>query len=78
MKAIWDKLISVLKWIAKHYKRFNTWYKGLYKGKPWYIKGLLAIGTLFVTIILTLIAININFLWLFGKSPSLHDIMEPR
>ncbi|MBR5030493.1 MAG: penicillin-binding protein, partial [Muribaculaceae bacterium] len=78
MKSIWDKLISALKWIAKHYKRFNTWYKGLYKGKPWYIKGLLAIGTLFVTIIFTLIAININFLWLFGKSPSLHDIMEPR
>ena len=68
---VWQSVVS-------RYKRFNAWYKGLYAGKPWYKKAFYAMCTLFVTILLLLIAVNINFLWLFGKSPSLHEIMEPR
>lgn len=64
--------------IVARYKRFNAWYKGLYAGKPWYTKAFYAMCTLFVTFLLLLMAVNVNFLWLFGKSPSLHDIMEPR
>lgn len=78
MRVFWDKIVRVWKWLSQRYKRFNAWYKGLYEGKPWYIKGLVAMGTLLVTLILTVVAINMNFLWLFGKSPSLHEIMEPR
>lgn len=73
-----DKLKGIFRSIVNRYKRFNAWYKGLYAGKPWYVKGFYAMCTTFVTILLLLIAVNINFLWLFGKSPSLHDIMEPR
>ncbi len=75
---IWDKLVRVWQTIAQRYRRFNTWYKSLYAGKPWYKKCFAALCTLLVTILLSLVAININFLWLFGKSPSLHEIMEPR
>ena len=78
IKNIWQKIVAFLKAIINLYKRFNAWYKGLYEGKPWYVKGLLAICTLFATLVLTIIAINTNFLWLFGKSPSLGEIMEPR
>ena len=77
MGGIWDKIIGFVKAIIGYYQRFNAWYKGLYDGKPWYIKSLLALCTLFVTLILTVVAINTNFLWLFGKSPSLSDIMDP-
>lgn len=64
--------------IVNRYKRFNAWYKGLYAGKRWYTKAFYAMCTLLTTIILLLVAVNTNFLWLFGKSPSLHEIMEPR
>lgn len=70
-RGLWRKVVN-------RYKRFNAWYKGLYAGKPWYTKTFYAMCTLLTTIILLLVAVNTNFLWLFGKSPSLHDIMEPR
>lgn len=75
---IWYKLVDGWQYLADRYQRFNAWYKSLYAGKPWYKKCLAALCTLLATIFLMLFAININFLWLFGKSPSLHDIMEPR
>ncbi len=68
---LWHSLVS-------RYKRFNAWYKSLYAGKPWYTKAFYGMCTVLVTFMLLLLAVNVNFLWLFGKSPSLHDIMEPR
>lgn len=59
------------------WRRFKTWYKGLYAGRPWWMKILLAIATFIVSILLYLIAVDINFLWLFGKSPSADRIMHP-
>jgi len=50
------------------------WYKGIFKGRPWYIKILSALGTLVVAFFLYLIMVDINFLWLFGKSPSMSDV----
>ena len=50
------------------------WYKGLYQGRKWYIKTLSVIGTLVVAFFLYLIMVDINFLWLFGKSPSMSDV----
>ncbi len=76
--SIWQKIGDTFHAAKQRYKRFNAWYKRLYAGKPWYVKGLYAMATLFVTIVLTLVAVNMNFLWLFGKSPSLFEIMEPR
>ncbi len=68
---LWHSLVG-------RYKRFNAWYKGLYAGKPWYKKAFYAMCTTFITFLLLLVAVNMNFLWLFGKSPSLREIMEPR
>ena len=68
---LWHSLVGC-------YKRFNAWYKGLYAGKPWYKKAFYAMCTTFITFLLLLVAVNMNFLWLFGKSPSLREIMEPR
>ena len=78
MGGILSKIAAVLRWVAERYQRFNAWYKGLYAGKPWYVKSLMALCTLVVTLVLTVVAININLLWLFGKSPSLSEIMSPR
>ena len=62
-----EKLIQALKSAAR-------WYKGIFKGRPWYIKILSALGTLVVAFFLYLIMVDVNFLWLFGKSPSMSDV----
>ena len=46
-----------------------NWYKNLYKGRPWYMKTITAIVSMIVFLFLYLGAVDINFLWLFGKSP---------
>ena len=61
-------------YIKKAYK----WYIGIFKGRPWYIKLLSAIATLIVAFMLYLGAVDINFLWLFGKSPSMSTIVNTR
>ena len=50
------------------------WYKGLYKGRPWYVRLLAVVGTLIAAFFLYLVMVDINFLWLFGKSPSMSDV----
>ena len=54
-----------------------SWYKGLYKGRAWYTKTIAVLCSLIVAFILYLVAVDVNFLWLFGKSPGLNAIMNP-
>ena len=58
--------------LAKTWK----WYKGLYKGRAWYTKLAVAFCTMIITFILYLVAVDVNFLWLFGKSPSVSDVKD--
>ena len=53
------------------------WYKRQYKGKPWWRKALNLIVTFLVLFFLFLVAVDNNFLWLFGKSPSMQAISNP-
>ena len=64
--------------IKGNWHRFKMWYKGLYRGRPWWAKTLAALATFIVLFLLYLIAVDINLLWLFGKSPSTSSIMHPR
>lgn len=57
--------------------RAGRWYKNLYRGRPWYIKIVSGIVSLIIAFILYLVAVDINFLWLFGKSPSMDKIKNP-
>ena len=54
------------------------WYKHLYKGRPWYIKILSFVISVILAFFLYLGAVDINFLWLFGKSPSMSTIKNKR
>ena len=54
------------------------WYACLFKGRPWYIKILSTIGSIVIFIILYLGAVDINFLGLFGKSPSMQTVKNTR
>lgn len=63
--------------ILHYLKQLAQWYTHLYKGRPWYVKTLAAIATSIVVFILYLGAVDINFLWLFGKSPGMSAIKNP-
>ena len=55
-----------------------NWYIGIFKGRPWYVKLLSGVASLVVAFVLYLVAVDCNFLWLFGKSPSMDTIKNKR
>ena len=57
---------------------FWSWYKRLYKGRAWYTKTIIALCSLVISFIIYLIMVDINFLWLFGKSPGFSQIKNPQ
>lgn len=58
-------------------KSFFAWYKRLYRGRAWYIKTLVGFASCIVAFFIYLGMVDINFLWLFGKSPGFLTIMNP-
>ena len=59
-------------------KGIFSWYIGIFKGRPWYIKIVSTVASVVVMFVLYLLAVNFNFLWLFGKSPSMQTIKDKR
>ncbi|WP_052342081.1 transglycosylase domain-containing protein [Xylanibacter brevis] len=59
-------------------KKFISWYIGIFKGRPWYIKMVSTIGSFIVLMLLYMGAVDINLFWLFGKSPSMSTIINTR
>ena len=70
------KVKPILIWCQKKVRTFFTWYRNLYRGRKWYTKALIGIASCIVAFFLYLGAVDINFLWLFGKSPGFSAIKE--
>lgn len=71
------KIIRFFRWCWNKILAFIAWYKHLYVGRKWYTKTLLAIISVIISFFIYLGMVDINFLWLFGKSPSWSDIKDP-
>ena len=71
------KIKNILILCLNKTKAFLVWYKKLYKGRPWYTKTLVGFASCIVAFFLYLGMVDINFLWLFGKSPGFYTIMNP-
>lgn len=69
--------ISAFNFIKTRCKAWVSKGKTIFKQSPWYIKLLLSGATFLVLFFIYLIMVDINFLWLFGKSPSLSSISNP-
>ena len=69
---------SILSLPWRGVKKAVNWYIGIFKGRPWYIKIVSTIASLLVIFVLYLVAVDVNFLWLFGKSPSMEMIKNKR
>ena len=72
-----NKVKTIFAWIWHKFRASWTWYKSLYQGRAWYTKTVVALASCIVAFILYLGAVDINFLWLFGKSPGFSRIMNP-
>lgn len=53
------------------------WYEHLYINTSWYTKALASFTTFVALFLIYLAMVDVNFLWLFGKSPSLSSIHNP-
>ena len=73
-----QKLIEIANSTWQWIKGLWPWYKSLYKGRPWYVKTLAGIVSLIAAFFIYLGAVDMNFLWLFGKSPSMATIKNKR
>ena len=61
-----DRIKSLLLLLKAKLLQFARWYKTI-----------AGIVSFFVFLIVYFTAVNLNFLWLFGKSPTIHSIMHP-
>ncbi len=64
-----NKLKTLYQWCMQKGTAFWSWYKKLYIGQPTWRKALVGFVSCIVAFFLYLGAVDINFLWLFGKSP---------
>lgn len=62
-------LRRALQWIGRATRAFWAWYKTLYKNTKWYTKASAIVCSLIALFIIYLGMVDMNFLWLFGKSP---------
>ncbi len=70
------KVKLILTWCLQKARTFCHWYRNLYRGRKWYSKTLIGIASCIVAFFLYLGAVDINLLWLFGKSPGFIAIKD--
>ena len=79
-KSLTKQLPVAWKYMKDRLKKFIAWRKARfvrYRQLVWYRKLANTILTIVVLFLLYLFLVDINFLWLFGKSPGLRSISNP-
>ena len=77
-RNIIQRLFSPIIWMLKKCTQFGRWYRSLYKNAPWWKKIGVGFISFIVFIFVYCISVQFNLFWLFGKSPSLDTIMNPK
>ena len=72
-----NKIKNLITALWQKTRAFWPWYKNLYRGRAWYTKTLIGLVSCIAAFIIYLGMVDINFLWLFGKSPGFSRIMNP-
>jgi len=75
---MWQQLKYLLLKINSLFRRAVQWYVSLFRCRPWYVKILAGLASFFLFFILYLGAVDINFLGLFGRSPSMDEVRNAR
>lgn len=77
-KSLLNTLLRPFRWCIRKLKGFWSWYKSLYKDQPWWKKTIVVISSSIAFLFFYVFAVTFNLFWLFGKSPSLSEIMHPK
>ena len=77
-RNIFQRIFSPFIWLGKKCAQFGRWYRSLYKNAPWWKKVGVGFSSFVFFIIFYCFAVQFNLFWLFGKSPSLDTIMNPK
>lgn len=85
LKLIGENIWIVLVWtyqnitrrVLKPVFRFTLYNWKAFRQRRWFIKPLSFLYTFFVTLVLYVIAIQVNFLWMFGSMPSIDMVENP-
>lgn len=77
-KGIWRTVCAPFHWVGRALRAAWRWYVGQYKGRAWWYKIITAVWTFFALLAFYIFAVSVNLFWLFGKSPSLDDILHPK
>ena len=77
-RNIFQRLFSPIVWMLKKCAQFGRWYRSLYKNAPWWKKIGVGFISFIVFIFVYCLSVQFNLFWLFGKSPSLDTIMNPK
>lgn len=77
-KEILSKPWNGICFIGRKCRGCWTWYKGQYKGRPWWYKTITAVWSFVAFIVFYCFAVYFNLFWLFGKSPSIEEIIHPK
>ena len=77
-RNIFQRIFSPFIWLGKKCAQFGRWYRSLYKNAPWWKKVGVGLSSFVFFIIFYCFAVQFNLFWLFGKSPSLDTIMNPK
>ena len=72
------KFRNAIAWCWKRICGFWPWYKKLYIGRPWYLKVSAGIASFIIAVFVYFGMVDMNFLWLFGKSPGFATILNPQ
>ncbi len=64
--------------IGRGIRRGWRWYKSQYVGRPWWRKLIAAVVSFFAFVVFYVLAVFFNLFWLFGKSPSMDQILHPK
>lgn len=70
-------LLNLWKTGLSKLKKGKSWYIATYRKGRWYKKTGIIVCTFLISFMIYLFLVDINFLWLFGKSPSMKTIANP-
>lgn len=76
--GIFRKIADAFSWLKRMLSKSWNWYKRQFKGRPWWYKLWSAAWSFVAFIAFYIFAVIFNLFWLFGKSPSLNDILHPK
>lgn len=73
-----SKIKNIICWPFAKCRTMWQKYKQLYVGKPWWRKLAVGFASFLGFCVVYAVAVQVNFLWLFGYCPSVWEIMDPK